>query len=164
MLLIDFCLFKNKYIIFFLYLNNIHDLKHETHDHEDEPQDRERDSEPGGRLPGGIFLIDEVVVVPGEDERGETGPDAPAEAEHDIDRLDGDGQQRDEADHGGGRDVDDVGVDGADLGAQLEETGETGTGGAEEAGVRHKNVDGNGDTGNGSLSTLARDYIKKIKG
>ena len=53
--------------------------------------------------------------------------------------------------------MDGVGVNGADLGAQLEEAGEGSTGGVEEDGVSHKNVDGDGDTGDGGFNTLARD-------
>ena len=52
-----------------------------------------------------------------------------------------------------------VGVHGAHLGDQLEQPGEPGAGGAEEAGVRHKDVDGDGDTGDGGLGTSAGDYV-----
>lgn len=45
--------------------------------------------------------------------------------------------------------MDEVLVHGADLGRQLKKAGKTVPSGAEEAGIRHKNVDGNGDTCNG---------------
>ena len=93
-----------------------------------------------------------------EDKRGEAGPNAPAEAEHDIDGIDGYGDEGDEADDGCRDDVDYILVDGTYLGDQLKQASKSVPGGAQQAGVRHNDVDGNGDTRNGRNNTLSRNF------
>ena len=139
----------------FFFLDDIKNLEDEPSNKEDEADHDKDDGEPNLGLLGGVFSEDSEVEVAGEDEGGETGAEAPAEAEHDIDGVDSHGDEGKEEDDGCRDDVDNVLVDGVDLGVQLKQTCEGSSGRVEQDGIRHNDVDGNGNTCNGRGNTLS---------